>query len=70
MSLYEGSGLDSSSDGILGLAPQVSIVNREKSYIWSLYNNGIITKPILSFSIATSDQNDPSYALFGGYNSS
>lgn len=44
--------------------------NRDKNYIWSLYNNGIIAKPIISFSISSSDISDDSYALFGGYNSS
>jgi len=59
------------ADGILGLAPQKSVVNnKEKNYIWSLFNNGIISHPILSFSISSSDIDDDSYAMFGGYNSS
>lgn len=70
LSLYKGRGLGKESDGILGLAPQKSVVNREKNYIWSLFNNGIITKPVLSFSMASSDIDDKPYALFGGYNSS
>jgi len=70
LSLYKGRGLGKESDGILGLAPQKSIVNREKNYIWSLFNNGIITKPVLSFSMASSEIDDQPYALFGGYNSS
>mmetsp|Transcript_2621 Transcript_2621/g.4055 ORF Transcript_2621/g.4055 Transcript_2621/m.4055 type:complete len:200 (+) Transcript_2621:558-1157(+) len=70
MSLYKGHGLGKEADGILGLAPQKSIVDREKNYIWSLYKNGIISKPVLSFSMASSDMNDQPYALFGGYNSS
>jgi hypothetical protein len=70
LSLYKGHGLKE-SDGILGLAPQKSVVNnQEKNYIWSLYHNGIISKPILSFSISSSDIDDQSYALFGGFNSS
>ena len=52
MSLYKGQGLGEEADGILGLAPQASVVNKEKSYIWSLYNNNIISRPILSFSLA------------------
>lgn len=40
------------------------------NYIWSLFNNGIITRPILSFSMASSDIDDQPYALFGGFNSS
>ena len=63
-------GLGNQADGILGLAPQKSIVDREKNYIWSLAKNGIIKKPIVSFSMASSDQNEEPYALFGGYNSS
>jgi len=70
LTLYKGHGLGKEADGILGLAPQASVVDREKNYVWSLYNNGIISKPILSFSMASSDQNDQPYALFGGYNSS
>jgi hypothetical protein len=70
MSLYKGHGIGKESDGILGLAPQKSVVDREKNYVWSLFNNGIISKPIMSFSMAASDQDDQSYALFGGYNSS
>lgn len=54
----------------MGLAPQKSIVDREKNYIWSLAKNGIIKKPILSFSMASSDMNDEPYAMFGGFNSS
>jgi len=42
----------------LGLAPQTSVVNREKNFIWSLYNNGIIAKPIFSMSIASGEQDD------------
>lgn len=71
MSLYKDSGLDAEADGILGLAPQKSVTNNgDKNYIWSLYNNGIIAKPVMSFSISSSDINDDSYAMFGGYNSS
>lgn len=70
LTLYKGHGLGEESDGILGLAPQKSIVDREKNYVWSLYNNGIISKPILSFSMASNDQIEQPYALFGGYNSS
>jgi len=69
LTLYKGQGLGDEADGILGLAPQNSAVNKEKSYIWSLYNHNIISRPVLSFSLAQSDQNDQPYALFGGYNS-
>jgi hypothetical protein len=55
LTLYKGHGLGKEADGILGLAPQKSVVDREKNYVWSLYNNGIITKPILSFSMASSE---------------
>jgi len=56
LTLYKGHGLGKESDGILGLAPQKSVINnQEKNYIWSLYHNGIISKPILSFSISSSD---------------
>ena len=55
---------DLGADGILGLAPQKSAVDQEKNYIWSLANNQIIKKPIVSFSMG-----DSPYALFGGYNS-
>jgi hypothetical protein len=71
LSLYQSDqGLGNEADGILGLAPQKSIVDREKNYIWQLAKNGIIKKPILSFSMASSDQDDDPYALFGGFNSS
>lgn len=71
LTLYKGHGLGKEADGILGLAPQKSVINnRDKNYIWSLYHNGIITKPILSFSMASADIPDTSYAMFGGYNSS
>jgi hypothetical protein len=71
MTLYKGHGLGKETDGILGLAPQKSVTNNmEKNYIWSLFHNGIISHPILSFSIASNDMDDTSYALFGGYNSS
>jgi hypothetical protein len=52
------------------LAPQKSVINREKNYVWSMFNNGIISRPILSFSMASNDMDDQPYALFGGYNSS
>jgi len=69
LTLYKGDGLGEEADGILGLAPQNSAVNKEKSYIWSLYNHNIIARPVMSFSLAQSDQNDQPYAMFGGYNS-
>ena len=55
MALYEGQGLGKEADGILGLAPQKSVVDREKNYIWSLHNTGIISRPILSMSVASMD---------------
>lgn len=58
MALYKGNGLGQEADGILGLAPQRSIVDRENNYIWSLFNNGIIQRPILSFSMASNDMGD------------
>jgi len=58
LTLYKGHGLGDEADGILGLAPQKSVVDREKNYVWSLFNNGIIAKPILSFSMASSEQNE------------
>lgn len=70
LALYEGTGLGPEADGILGLAPQKSIVDREKNYIWSLTNNGIISRPILSMSLSNGEIADEPYALFGGYNSS
>jgi hypothetical protein len=70
MTLYEGHGLGKHTDGILGLAPQASAMDRDKNYIWQLYNEGVISKPILSFSMASSEMSDKPYALFGGFNSS
>lgn len=58
LTLYKGHGLGKEADGILGLAPQKSVVDREKNYVWSLFNNNIISKPILSFSMASSDMSD------------
>jgi hypothetical protein len=33
-------------------------MDREKNYVWQLYNEGVISKPIISFSMASSDQAD------------
>lgn len=70
MTLYKGHGIGKEADGILGLAPQKSVTTQQNNYVWSLFKNGIIQKPIMSFSMAASDMGDQSYALFGGYNSS
>lgn len=69
LALYSGEGLGSDVDGILGLAPQKSVTDRQDNFVWSLFNSGIISKPILSMSVSSGDIEDDTYALFGGYNS-
>jgi len=39
-------------------------------YLWSLKDNGIIDRAMVSFSITSKEMGEAPYALFGGYNSS
>jgi hypothetical protein len=38
-------------------------------YLWSLKDNGIIDRAMVSFSIKSKEMGETPYALFGGYNS-
>ena len=38
-------------------------------YLWSLKDNGIIDRAMVSFSITSKEIGETPYALFGGYNS-
>jgi hypothetical protein len=58
MTLYKGHGLGKEADGILGLAPQKSVTTDQNNYVQSLYHNGIIQKPIMSFSMASNDMSE------------
>jgi hypothetical protein len=64
LSLYEAKGLGAEVDGILGLANHKDTKKRHNNFVWSLKDNGIIDKAIISFSVS----NNGSYALFGDYN--
>jgi hypothetical protein len=62
LSLTKGEGLDAESDGILGLSPEISLDRNDQHFIWSLMNQGVISKASMSLSLA--DQS--SFAIFGG----
>ena len=70
LSLYKSQGLGHDSDGILGLSPHKDIKKKKLHYLWSLKDNGIIDRAMVSFSITSKEMNERPYALFGGYNSS
>ena len=71
MSLYKSEGLGHDSDGILGLSPHKDMSKKKLHYLWSLKDNGIIDRAMVSFSISQSDmKGEKPYALFGGFNSS
>ena len=62
LSLVKGEGLDSESDGILGLSPEMSMDRSDQHLVWSLQKQGQISKA--SFSMSFADKN--SFAIFGG----
>lgn len=66
LALYRAKGLGSDIDGILGLANHKDSEKRHNNYIWSLKDNKVIDKAVISFSVASNE----SYALFGDWNSS
>ncbi len=70
MALYKAEGLEKTADGILGLSPNKDNKKRKLHYLWALKDNGLISKAMVSFNIATKDMKDQPYALFGGVNSS
>ena len=70
LSLYKSQGLGHDTDGILGLSPHKDMKKKKLHYLWSLKNNGIIDRAVVSFSITSKDMGEQPYALFGGYNSS
>lgn len=69
LALYKADGLEDNTDGILGLSPHKNEEKRKLHYLWALKDNGIISRAMVSFSIASNDMADGSYALFGGVNS-
>ena len=69
LALYKSQGLGHDSDGILGLSPHKDMKKRKLHYLWSLRENGIIDRAMVSFSITSKEMNQTPYALFGGYNS-
>lgn len=64
MALYQAQGLGSDIDGILGLANHKDSAKRHLNFVWSLKDNKVIDKAVISFSVASNE----SYALFGDYN--
>lgn len=70
LALYKSQGLGHDSDGILGLSPHKDWKKKKLHYLWSLKDNGIIDRAMVSFSITSKDMGEVPYALFGGYNSS
>ena len=66
LSLVKGDGLDSESDGILGLSPEMSTDRNDQHLVWSLMNQGQISKASLSLSLADQDP----IAIFGGVDES
>jgi len=70
LALYKSQGLGHDSDGILGLSPHKDMKKKKLHYLWSLKDNGIIDRAMVSFSITSKEMGEGPYALFGGYNSS
>lgn len=70
MSLYKSEGLEDNTDGILGLSPNKSDQKRKLHYLWALKDQGIISRAVVSFNIATLDMDDQPWALFGGIDES
>lgn len=69
MAAYEAQGFAKDFDGILGLSPHKDESMKKQHYLWSLKNNGLIDRSIVSFSITQNGMKEKPYALFGGYNS-
>ena len=69
LALYKSQGLGEKSDGILGLSPHKDMGKKKLHYLWSLKDNGIIDRAMVSFSITSKEMGETPYALFGGYNS-
>lgn len=51
LAAYEAQGLDKDFDGILGLSPHKDEKMKKQHYLWSLKNNGLIDRAMVSFSI-------------------
>ena len=69
LALYKSEGLNSKTDGILGLSPHKSDKKQNFHYLYSMKHNNIIDHAMVSFSVTKSDTSAQPYALFGGYNS-
>lgn len=66
LALYDAEGLGADIDGILGLANHKDTEKRHLNFIWSLKDNGVIDKAVVTFSTAPNG----SYAQFGTWNAS
>jgi len=51
LALYEAEGLRKEFDGILGLSPHKNEAQRDEHILWSLKENGIVDRAMVSFSI-------------------
>jgi hypothetical protein len=67
LSAYSFEGLEY-ADGILGISPIKQGSAPEKHFLEQLKKTGVITKSIISFSIASKSMKEASYAILGGYN--
>ena len=71
LALYKAEGLDKKFDGILGLSPKKDMAKKKQHLLWSLKENGLVDRAMVSFTISQSDiKGEKPYALFGGFNSS
>lgn len=67
LSAYSFEGLEY-ADGILGISPVKQGTAPEKHFLEQLKKTGVISKSIISFSIAPKGTKEASYAILGGYN--
>ena len=68
LAAYEEKGIESGTDGILGLSPNREQQNQNFHLLWKLKQQNIIPNAMISFSITSLEQNIQPYAVFGGYN--
>lgn len=69
IALYQAVGLDKRFDGLLGLSPRKNMDKKKQHLLWSLKENGLIDRAMVSFSISQTDMKEKPYAIFGGFNS-
>jgi hypothetical protein len=65
---YEAKGIEQNADGILGLSPNRDPSNHQYHLLHQLKASGLISESLISFSIASADQGEQPYAIFGGVN--